>query len=210
MKVIGLTGNIATGKTAVLGMLKQLGAHVVDADAVVHRLLQRGGEVYWLVVGAFGRGILKPDGDIDRGKLAAVVFADGGALARLEAILYPHVDAEVGAWLENLRSAAASKTPEDSQVAVIDAVKLLESPLAARCDQVWVVTARPEQQLERMTARRGMSEVAARARLEAQPSLAAHLARADVVIDNSGTLDETRVQVQAAWQKLVGACRERN
>ena len=163
MKVVGLTGNIATGKSAVLRMLAALGARTLDADAVVHQLLRKGGEAYRPVVEAFGPGILRPDGEIDRARLAAVVFPDPAALARLEAVLYPHVEAAVDAWLQGLREQEKwTQLPGPPVVAVIDAVKLLESKLVDLCDQVWVVVALPEQRLGRMVKLRRMDEQAAR------------------------------------------------
>lgn len=193
--LIGLTGNIAAGKSTVDAMLAALGARVIDADHLVHRLLQQGTPVYTAAVAAFGAAILDAQGQIDRARLGRLVFADAEALARLEAIVHPAVGQEIAREV-----AAASET-----VVVVDAVKLVESGLADRCDAVWLVTAREEQQLERLVKRRGMAEADARQRLAAQPSLAKKLERADVIIDNSGTLAETAAQVRRAWRQIPRA-----
>ncbi len=194
--VIGLTGNIGTGKSTVLAHLADLGARTVDADRLAHEIMLPGGPAYDAVVSAFGAGILAPDGRIDRAKLAAIVFADPQALARLESILHPLVIARV----EEI--AAAATEP----VIAVEAVKLLESGMAARlCDEVWVIVARPEIALARLAAQRGMSEVEARRRLANQMPEAEKVARADVVIDNSGPPEETRRQVEIAWQRIIKA-----
>jgi len=191
VKVIGLTGSIACGKSAVARMLRDLGAVVIDADEVVHELQEPGGEVYRKIVEEFGPGILGPDGRIDRAKLAQVVFADPAALARLEALTHPAVIAEVDRRLRLVQGPAA----------VVEAVKLLEAGMHRRCDSLWVVTCRPEVQVRRLR-RRGLSGAAIRARLAAQPDLTEALRLADVVIDNSGSLAATRRQVVAAWHAL--------
>jgi dephospho-CoA kinase len=211
--LIGLTGNIACGKSTVVAMLRGLGAHVIDADRVTHELQQPGAPVYAQIVAAFGAGILaEPGGPIDRRALGAVVFADPAALRRLEQIVHPAVHDRILAWLDSLKDEGGRREDEiapnlhpssfilhPSQVAVIDAIKLLEAGWKPVCDAVWVVTCAPEQQLARLMATRGMSEAEARTRIAAQPPQAEKVAQADVVIDNSGTLAETRRQVEAAW-----------
>ncbi len=150
MKVIGLTGNIATGKSTVLHMLEQLGAHTLDADAVVHRLLRSGTAVYRSVVDTFGPGILGPDGEIDRVRLATAVFGRPEALARLEAIVHPAVEVEVERWLEDLRRRyeRGPSPPDGPLVAVVDAVKLLESALRERDKTFGIRQAEWDQRLE--------------------------------------------------------------
>jgi dephospho-CoA kinase len=190
--LIGLTGNIATGKSAVGRMLTELGARVIDADAIAH-LVTAKGQPAWLSIGAeFGEGILRPDGEVDRPKLGALVFADPAALRRLEAIVHPAV-------LERIAELLAQAT---APVVVLDAIKLMESGFADLCDAVWVVTCSPEQQLARLMHTRQMSEAEARLRIEAQPPQAEKIARADVVIDNSGRLAQTRRQVAQAWARI--------
>jgi dephospho-CoA kinase len=173
MYLIGLTGNIACGKSTVVAQLRELGAHVVDADAITHQLQQPGQAVYQAIIAAFGPTIVSEvGGPINRRALAAIE-----------------------AWLEQARSAGAT-------VAVIDAIKLIEAGWPSSCDAIWVVTCPPELQLERLMRTRGMSEAEARRRIEAQPPQADKIAHAHVLIDNSGTLAATRAQVLAAWQQI--------
>lgn len=195
-KVIGLTGNIGTGKSTVLAMLRALGADVIDADRVAHEVMRPGAAAYQGIVDAFGPDILAPDGAIDRIKLGARVFREAAALQRLEAIVHPAVFAAIQALL------AASQAP----VVVIEAIKLLEAGLSVTlCDTVWVVTATHEQQVERLMRTRGLSQPEAEMRIQAQPPQEEKVKRADRVIDNRGTLAETAAQVEAAWQALLAA-----
>ena len=194
--IIGLTGNIATGKSTVAGMLAELGATVIDADALVHELQRRGTPVYDAIVAAFGRGILDRGGEIDRRALGAIVFADAEKLRTLESIVHPAVLIESD---RRLRSAPAP-------IVVYEAIKLIEAGRAAMCDAVWVVTARPDVQLERLRRTRGLSEVEAQRRIDAQPPQDQKLKYAHVVIDNSGDLVETRRQVTAAFQAIRHDC----
>ncbi len=190
--LIGLTGNIATGKSAVLGMLRDLGAATIDADAVAHRLLEKGTPVWREVVERFGPDILRPDGHVDRVRLGAIVFADPQALQQLEAIVHPAVTARIA---ELVRRAA-------ERVVVIEAIKLIEAGMDRDCHALWVVTCPREQQIERLMAQRGLSYDEAVLRIEAQPPQEEKIALADVVIDNSGTLEGTRRQVERAWRRL--------
>lgn len=190
--LIGLTGNIASGKSLVLARLGELGAHTVDADRVVHELQRPGQPVYAAIREAFGDGVIAPDGQLDRRALSAIVFSDPAALARLEALIHPAVRERIEGEIE--RAAAP--------VVVIDAIKLFEGGLAARCDENWVVTCDPNIQLARLIAREGYSEVEARRRMDAQQPAALKVAQADVVIDNSGTIGTTRALVDAAWARL--------
>jgi dephospho-CoA kinase len=195
--LIGLTGNIATGKSTVAGMLVALGADAIDADEVAHAMMRTGTPVHARIVEAFGSEMLAADGEIDRRRLGARVFADREALAQLEAIVHP-------ATLEAVdrRVAASSAT-----VVVVEAIKLIESGMAGGCDSVWVTTCRPKQQIERLMRSRGLSRAEAALRVRAQAPQEEKLARADVAIDTSGTLDRTREQVRAAWTHLVDAGR---
>lgn len=193
--LIGLTGNIACGKSTVLSMLKEHGAAVIDADQVTRQVQQPGEPVYRQIVETFGEAILvEPGGPIDRQRLGAIVFSDPQALRRLEQIVHPAVHARILAWLDDVATYA--------RVAVIDAVKLLEAGWKQVCDAVWVVTCTPDQQLRRLIETRGMSEAEARMRIAAQPPQESRIAQADVVIDNSGSLDATRAQVDAAWAQI--------
>lgn len=186
--LIGLTGNIATGKSTVAQMLAEMGATVIDADRVAHEVMRAGGPVHAAVVAAFGAEVLGADGEIDRGRLGARVFADPAALATLEAIVHPAVIEEV-----DRRIAAA---PTD--VVVIEAIKLIEAGMAERYDSLWVTACPVEAQVQRLMAGRGLSRQEALVRIEAQPPQADKIARADVVIDTDCSLEETRAQVKAA------------
>lgn len=205
--LIGLTGGIACGKSTVLAMLAALGARTIDADRVTHRLQQPGTPVYRAIVEAFGPHILStPGGAIDRRKLGDIVFNDLAALKRLEAIVHPAVRAEIRQFLTEVANAGGYATrlrPVERPVVVIDAIKLIESGWADECDQVWVVTCSPEQQIERLMTTRGMSLAEAQARIAAQPPQESRLSRADVIIDNSGSQANTRAQVEAAWQQAL-------
>ena len=190
--VIGLTGNIGTGKSTVTRMLADLGATVIDADALAHEVIAPGTPGWQQVVDAFGPEVVAADGAIDRAQLAAIVFSDPAALARLEAIIHPLVIQEAD---RRIRAIGRG-------VVVIEAIKLIESGMVRDCDALWVVTARPEQQIERLVRERGMSAAEVQRRMAAQPPQSEKIALADVVIDNSGTPEETRAQVEAAWKTL--------
>ncbi len=191
--VIGLTGNIATGKSIVLGMLERLGAKAIDADALAHQLMEKGAPIWQAVVQEFGEDILCPHGSIDRKKLGDIVFANEAALCRLEAIVHPAVIARTQALIEG------SQEP----VVAIEAIKLIEAGMGRICDALWVVACSKEQQLARLMEQRGLSEEDALQRIEAQPPQEAKLALADVVIDNSGSLEQTWRQVKREWDKIV-------
>lgn len=191
--IIGLTGNIATGKSVVLEMLERLGSKAIDADALAHEVMEKGTPVWQAVVHEFNEHILCPDGSVDRKKLGDIVFADEAALRRLEAIVHPAVIARTQELIEN------SQQP----VIVIEAIKLIEAGMHRACDGLWVVTCRKEQQLARLMEQRRLSEEEARQRIEAQPHQEAKLALADVVIDNSGSLEETWQQVKKEWEQVT-------
>jgi dephospho-CoA kinase len=189
--VLGLTGNIACGKTTIGQMLLALGAaRYVDADAVVHDLYLPGQPIHAAVAAAFGKGILLPDGQIDRRALGARVFGDPAALQRLEGIVHPAVHVAVTAQLADLPAEA---------VAIIDAVKLLEGGMGRWCDQVWLVICDPAEERRRLIDDRGLTPAEAEARLAAQPSNDARRTQVAVIIDNSGTLAATHAQVSVAW-----------
>ena len=191
--IIGLTGNIGVGKTTVLQMLARRGAHIIDADKVAHQVMAPGGRAYEEVMAAFGRDILNEQGEIDRAKLGRIVFSDQHKLAQLERIVHPAVYAAVLDEIEQT----------DAEVIVIEAIKLLESGMTlGLCDQVWVVTAPVEAQIERLMRDRNMSREEAERRMAVQSPQAFKVGQADVVIDNSGSLEDLEAQVEAAWRKL--------
>lgn len=186
---IGLTGNIAVGKSVVRQMLQHLGAYTIDADGLSHQAMQPGAPAYRPVVETFGQFILDQDRRIDRALLGRIVFANPQALAKLEAIVHPVVGQAINTLV--LRS--------KQRVIVIEAIKLLEGDLAKAVDTVWVVNAAPDVQLRRLVEKRKMSEAEARQRIAAQAPQTQKLAQANVVIDNSGNVDLTWQQVQQAW-----------
>ena len=188
-RVIGLTGNIAVGKSLVLGQLAELGAAVIDADQVAHAVLRKGGAAYAPAVEAFGAGILGADGEIKRAALGAIVFADEAQLRRLEAITHPAIRRQIA---QMVREAAAD-------VVVIEAIKLLEGELKDRVEAVWVVDASEARQLERLMERRGMARAEAERRIALQNSQAEKLRQADVVIENEGDVAALRARVERAW-----------
>lgn len=190
--LIGLTGNIATGKTVVRKMLGHLGAYTIDADALTHRVMSKDGPGYKRIVELFGKFILDKDGNIDRSKLGKVVFSDPEALASLEAIVHPYVRQAVDYLIK--------KASQD--VVVVEAIKLLESPLKDKIDSLWVTTASEDNQLVRLATKRSMTTSDARKRMASQSSQREKAAAADVVIENNGSFEDTWKQVQAAWQKL--------
>jgi dephospho-CoA kinase len=193
-RIIGLTGNIACGKTAVGQMLLELGAErYIDADAVVHRLYEAGQPIAVKVEEAFGSAVIAPDGSVNRKALGKVVFQDTEAMRRLEAIVHPAVSI---ALVSELASVSAMG------IAIIDAVKLLEGGSGAFCQSKWLVICDEEQELERLMARNDLDETEARARINAQPPVANKLALVDEVINNSGTLEETRRQVTEAFERF--------
>lgn len=191
-RVIGLTGPMGAGKSTVAQMLRELGAKVIDADAVVHQEQSRGTVGYSAIIQRFGTKVLGEDKEIDRAKLAEEVFTDPRKLQELERIIHPRVIARV---LE------ARSMLKDEEVLVIEAIKLLESSTRSVCDQVWVVVAPREVMIERL-AGRGVPRAEAETRLRHQRSEVEFRAAADVVIENAGDREDTREQVRRAWEAL--------
>jgi dephospho-CoA kinase len=187
--VIGLTGNIATGKSEVRRMLEKLGAFGIDADALAHQVIAENAPGYQPVLDAFGKEILNPGGQINRAKLGQIVFADPAALRKLEGIIHPLVGQALDSQVRNAIQS----------VIVIEAIKLIEAGLHLLCDQLWVINSSTEAQFFRLTTQRGMSDEMAAQRIEAQPSQKAKLDLADVVIQNNGSIEETWQQVSACW-----------
>ena len=193
MRCIGLTGGIGSGKSTVSKMLSARGAVVIDADAITRELQQPGTPVFTEMVERFGPGIVAEDGTLDRQAVADLVFNDADALADLNKIVHPAVGAEIGA-----RMAAEA---EADHLVVLDVPLLVES---GRDDLVGlvVVDVDPEVAVRRLVEHRGMREDDVRARMARQVGREERLARADVVIDNSGTLEDLAAEVAAAWPRL--------
>ena len=195
MLVVGLTGGIGSGKSTVSRLLSERGAVVVDADAAARKVVEPGGPAYQAVVDRFGPGILTPDGSIDRPALAAIVFSDPAARADLEAITHPAVGV-----LINEQLAAEAGT---DHVVVLDVPLLVESGRTGTAGVI-VVDCPSETAIRRLVEQREMDEADARRRVAAQVSREERLAHADLVIDNSGSLDALRRQVDAAWAWIEG------
>jgi len=194
--VIGLTGPIGCGKSTVAGWLAELGARVIDADVVARDVTPPGSQELAAVVAAFGPGILRDDGSLDRGALGRIVFADPAALTRLEAIIHPAVRPRILA-------AIAEATLDGPRAIVIEAIKLVEGGLATLCDEVWLITCERSDQFLRV-ASRGLESPDAEARIAAQAGLVDRLRpSATRLIDTSGSITTARSRVQAAWTEAV-------
>jgi dephospho-CoA kinase len=190
--IIGLTGNIATGKSVVRKMLEHLGAYTIDADALAHRAISQGAPGYQPVVEAFGNWILDAEGQIDRSKLGGLVFRDSEALSNLENIVHPLVQQAIEILIKRARQ----------EIIVVEAIKLLESELRAICNSIWVTQAPENIQIDRLMRKRKLSRDEAQERIHAQGAQEEKVARADVVIQNSGSYEDLWNQVSNAWQKL--------
>ena len=215
MLKLGLTGGIASGKSAVGEMFVKLGAHLIQADAVAHWLMEPGRPVYEEVVRRFGREILNLDGTINRPRLAEAAFGtssgassgiSGGTLPRvkeLNEIVHPAVIAHENEWMEEI----GRRDP--NAIVIVEAALILEAGAGDRFDRLVVVTCRPEQRISRLARRLGISEDAARAevtrRMAAQISDDEKVKAADFVIDNSGSIEATKQQVE----RVFAALRER-
>ena len=196
MLVVGLTGGIGSGKSTVSALLAAKGAVVVDADAVVHELQRPGTAVFEAMVDRFGNGIVAADGSLDRSAVADIVFNDPDALADLNGIVHPAVGAEIVRRMDELSTTDA--------VVVLDVPLMVESARGYPVAGLIVVDVDPEVALRRLVEQRGMREDDARARIARQASREERRARADVVIENSGSLDDLAAQVDRAWRWIEG------
>jgi len=190
--IIGLTGNIATGKSVVRRMLEHLGAYTIDADALAHRAIAKDAPGYKPVIETFGKWILGADGQINRSKLAGLVFRDSEALSKLENIIHPFV----GQAIEILVQRAGQR------VIVIEAIKLIESELRNVCDSIWVTYAPEEVQIERLMRKRKFTRDEAVNRIHTQGAQSEKIERANVVVRNTGSYDELWKQVTSAWKQV--------
>lgn len=195
-RVIGLTGGIASGKSLVAKTLRELGAPVIDADELARQVVEPGQPAYEDVVREFGPGVLAADGTLDRKRLAEIVFADENKRKRLGQITHPRIAQRALAQTAEL---AARGAP----IVIYEAALLVENGIHKNLGGLIVVAAEPEQQLARAAARDGTGAEAARARIASQLPLADKLAVATHVIDNSGTPEETRRQVENLWRALL-------
>lgn len=195
MLVIGLTGNIGTGKTTVSGILAQLGAATIDADRLGHELFQPGSQAYQEVVAAFGESILNRNREIDRHKLGQLVFNDPAALARLNQMMHPKMYEITRETIEQCRKQGVS-------VAVVEVILLIEAGWTSLVDQVWVTVAPEAVIVERIKAERGLDEAQILARLRSQMPSKEKMKHADVVIDTDCPLAELKAKVSELWQNL--------
>ncbi len=192
--LIGLTGNIATGKSEVTKTLRELGAVIIDADIVAREVVEPGQPALAKIAHAFGDDILQADGSLNRGALAAIVFNNPARLRELEAITHPAVR-------ERILRTLAALAPDST--AVLEAIRLIEGGYADRCQSVWVTHCSEAEQIARLMKSRGLNEQTAIMRVRSQNPQSEKLARADVVIDTEGPKQHTRDQVVVAWRKLV-------
>jgi dephospho-CoA kinase len=195
---IGLTGPIGCGKSTVAGWLAELGARVIDADRVARDVTPPGSAELAAVVGAFGSRVTREDGSLDRAALGRIVFADAAALERLEAIIHPAVRPRI---LALIAEAEARAVP----AVVVEAIKLVEGGLADLCDEVWLVTCDPADQLARLAAR-GANPADSEARIATQSDLVASVTpQATRMIDTSGPRPAARDRVLAAWSAATSS-----
>jgi len=190
--VIGLTGNIATGKSVVRRMLEHLGAYTIDADALFHRAIARGAPGHQPVLDTFGKWLVNKDGEIDRSKLGNLVFGDREALEQLENIVHPLVKQATSLLIQH------AKQP----VIVVEANKLLESDVRKACDTIWVTTAPEEIQVERLVRKRGFTKEQALERIRIQGAQSDKVAAANMVIHNTGSYDDLWEQISTEWKKI--------
>ena len=195
MKIIGLSGGIGTGKTTVAGFLSELGAAVIDADIVGHHVLELP-EVKAQLTATFGKDILFSQGTVDRKRLAAIVFANEPALAKLNHIMHPPIRRLVEKELEEYRIRGTA-------VAVLEAPLLEEAGWTEMVDQLWVTTVTKEVALKRLIEKVGLTESEALARINSQPQQQSYTARADVTVETDVSLDELREKVAVLWRNSI-------
>lgn len=201
MKIIGITGGIASGSSLVAGMFRDLGAVVIEADKVAREAVQPGTDAFRKIVDTFGKDVVFPDGTLDRRRLGAIVFKDPVARRRLNVITHPEIRRRIQTQVQK----AQAEQPD--AVVIVDIPLLLDTtgPEAFELDGVIVVVAHPEQQIERLMARDNLTREEAAHRLAAQRPVTEKASEADWVIDNTGSIEETRRQVGILWSELATA-----
>ena len=195
MRVIGLTGGIASGKSTVAAILRQLGAPIIDADLLARQVVEPGAPALAEIAQVFGPEVLAADGSLDRKRMGERIFADPGARAKLNAITHPRIAQASAAAIAEL---AAGGHP----VAIYEAALLVENRIHERLGGLIVVSVPLEVQIERLRARDGLDEEGALARVGAQLPLASKVAVADWVVDNGGPVEHTRAQVERIWREI--------
>jgi dephospho-CoA kinase len=196
MLKIGLTGGIASGKSYVLGLLRELGCEVIDADVIAHRVIEPGQPAFEEIIDHFGREVLDAEGKIERAKLGAIVFNDPSQRARLNSIVHPRVFEVQGRWFAEIEE----RNP--GAIAVVDAALMIETGSYRRYDKLIVVHCRPDLQLQRLMIRNNMSREEASARISSQMPAEEKLKYADFAVDTSNGFEDTRLQVQSLYSEL--------
>ena len=193
---VGLTGGIATGKSTVGAMFVELGCHLIESDQITHQLFEPGQAVHAAVVKQFGNRVLALDGTIDRRILGDIVFKDPQARAKLNSLVHPAITQRQQEWLNDM------KAQDPHGIAIVDAALMIEVGTYKNYDKVIVVTCSPEIQRERLRARSALSEEKIESRIRSQMANEEKVKYADFVIDNSGSVESTRVQVETVYQQL--------
>ena len=196
MLVVGLTGSIGTGKSEATRILQELGAGVINADQVGHEAYTPHTESWNEVLDAFGRDILQPNGEIDRSKLGAIVFADSDQMTKLNGIMHPRMAGMVAEKIDQMRS-------HGIQVAVVEAALLFEAGWETLVDEVWTTDSPLESVFQRLMSRNGLNEEEVRKRLASQMDVQERLNRSDVVIDNSGGVAALETTVRSLWESRI-------
>jgi dephospho-CoA kinase len=196
---VGLTGGIATGKSTVGAMFVELGCHLIESDQITHQLFEPGQAVHAAVVKQFGNRILAVDGTIDRRILGDIVFKDPQARAKLNGLVHPAIIQRQQEWLQEMEA------QDPHGIAIVDAALMIEVGTYRNYDKVIVVTCSPEMQRERLRARSALSEEEIESRIRSQMPAEEKIKYADFVIDNSGSIESTRVQVETVYQQLRAA-----
>ena len=202
MLKVGLTGGIASGKSLVSQTFTELGAHTIDADEIAHELMHPGEPVYDEIIKSFGSGILNPDKTVNRAKLAELAFDKRKPrIYELNRLIHPGVIERYERWMDDIGKR------ESDAIVMLEAALLLEAGLRRRFDQIIVVTCKPQQRIDRWAARHNLDPETAKTevtrRMMAQAPVEAKIQAADFVIDNSGTVEETRKQVKDIYQQLT-------
>jgi dephospho-CoA kinase len=196
---VGLTGGIATGKSTVGAMFVELGCHLIESDQITHQLFEPGQAVHAAVVKQFGNRILAPDGTIDRRILGDIVFKDPQVRAKLNGLVHPAIIQRQQEWLQEMEA------QDPHGIAIVDAALMIEVGTYKNYNKVIVVTCSPEMQRERLRARSPLSAEEIESRIRSQMPAEEKIKYADFVIDNSGSIESTRVQVETVYQQLRAA-----
>ena len=198
MKTIGLTGGIGSGKSTVSQLLGELGAFVIDADKVGHEIYQPGKEAWKQVTAAFGQDILAPDQTIDRKKLGAIIFGSDDARKKLNSIVHPLMFKDIDYRIKEKRADGFTKP------IVVEAAILIEANWLPLADEVWLIVTNKNAVIERVASQRGLSARDTEARIASQLSDAERRKYATLVIENDGSLEDLKIKVQQAWNRISG------